>query len=276
MGNHLQVTLGLPAAGITGLAQNGVTLQRSGRLQDFGGNAVNADGILLSDNPSKKHAAQRMGSAAIKPILRLTEHIGHKKERATDLMNESDDGLMVRVKRGDHQAFRILADRYRAKIFRFIYRMLHNEEVAEDLAQETFLRVFRRANTYKPGSNFSIWLYTIAKNLTFNRVRDEKRQPLGLADSVDQKGWDTATKDHGADPLEMSQRAEIKRLVDWGVAQLPPKFKAAVVLRDIEGFEYEQIAKILRCPLGTVKSRVNRGRLRLRELIWDEARDYLD
>jgi RNA polymerase sigma-70 factor (ECF subfamily) len=235
-----------------------------------------ADVNLLSDTRSKGRAVYSSGSAAAQPLLRLTGQLWHKKERATDLMNESDDGLMVRVKRGDHQAFRILADRYRAKIFRFIYRMLHNEEVAEDLAQETFLRVFRRANTYKPGSNFSIWLYTIAKNLTFNRVRDEKRQPLGLADSVDQKGWDTATQDHGADPLEMSQRAEIRRLVDRGVAQLPPKFRAAVVLRDIEGFEYEQIAKILRCPLGTVKSRVNRGRLRLRELIWDQARDYLD
>ena len=62
----------------------------------------------------------------------------------------------------------------------------------------------------------------------------------------------------------------------WGVAQLPTKFKSAVVLRDIEGFEYEQIARILSCPLGTVKSRVNRGRLRLRELIQDEAREYLD
>jgi len=216
-------------------------------------------------------------SAVAQPALRLEgSYSSALKEQAIDIMNESDDGLMVRVKRGDHKSFRILAERYRSKIYRFIYRMLHNEEIAEDLTQETFLRVYRRASTYKPGSNFSIWLYTIAKNLTFNRVRDEKRQPLGLVDSVDQKGWDIATRDHDADPLEMSQRAEIRSLVNWGVAQLPPKFKAAVVLRDIEGFEYEQIARILRCPLGTVKSRVNRGRLRLRELIWDKAREYLD
>ncbi len=191
-------------------------------------------------------------------------------------MDESDDGLMVRVKRGDHAAFKILADRYRLRVFRFIYKMLHDEQVAEDLTQETFLRVYKRANTYKPGSNFSIWLYTIAKNLTFNRVRDEKRQPLGLADQVDPRYWDVATSDAGPDPLEMSQREEIRRTVAAGLAQLPPKFKAAVILRDIEGFEYEQIAKILKCPLGTVKSRVNRGRLRLRDLIKDRIHDYLE
>ena len=139
-------------------------------------------------------------------VLSFKREHARVHETAVDLMNESDDGLMVRVKRGDHKAFRILADRYRTRIFRFIFRMLHNDEVAEDLTQETFLRVFKRANTYKPGSNFSIWLYTIAKNLTFNRVRDEKRQPLGVADSVDERGWDLATTDPGPDPLEMSQR----------------------------------------------------------------------
>lgn len=201
----------------------------------------------------------------------------HREEQdPAVLMEDSDDSLMVRVKRGDHGAFRMLAERYRARVFRFIYKMLHDEEVAEDLAQETFLRVFKRANTYKPGSNFSIWLYTIAKNLTFNRVRDEKRQPLGLAEQVDQRYWDMATTDAGPDPLEMSQREEIRRTVNQGLAQLPPKFKAAVILRDIEGFEYEQIAKILRCPLGTVKSRVNRGRLRLRDLIKDRIHEYLE
>ncbi len=232
---------------------------------------------LFQEKFSGNHGPAVGASAVAQPGLRLEGNYSRvEKKQAVDIMNESDDGLMVRVKRDDHRAFRILAERYRSKIFRFIYRMLHNEEIAEDLAQETFLRVYRRASTYKPGSNFSIWLYTIAKNLTFNRVRDEKRQPLGLVDSVDQKGWDIATRDHDADPLEMSQRAEIRSLVNWGVAQLPPKFKAAVVLRDIEGFEYEQIAKILGCPLGTVKSRVNRGRLRLRELIWEKAREYLD
>ncbi len=220
-------------------------------------------------------SVERYATSGPSRILALEKGCGLTYGATSDLMNESDDSLMVRVKRGDHRAFRILAERYRDRIFRFIYRMLHNEEVAEDLTQETFLRVFRRANTYKAGSNFSIWLYTIAKNLTFNRVRDEKRQPLGVADSVDERGWDLATKDPCPDPLEMSQRDEIRRLVAWGVAQLPPKFKSAVVLRDIEGFEYEQIAKILRCPLGTVKSRVNRGRLRLRELIQTEAREYL-
>lgn len=199
-----------------------------------------------------------------------------EEDQAAALMDDSDDGLMVRVKRGDHRAFRILAERYRIRVFRFIYKMIHDEEVAEDLAQETFLRVFKRANTYKPGSNFSIWLYTIAKNLTFNRVRDEKRQPLGLAEQVDPHYWDVATADVGPDPLEMSQREEIRRTVNWGLAQLPPKFKSAVILRDIEGFEYEQIAKILRCPLGTVKSRVNRGRLRLRDLIKDRIHEYLE
>jgi len=228
------------------------------------------DSVSSNDRPSSR---VRAIPAKVLPLKRL---LTNAHQEPIDLMNESDDSLMVRVKRNDHQAFRILADRYRNRIYRFIYRMLHNEEVAEDLTQETFLRVFKRANTYKPGSNFSIWLYTIAKNLTFNRVRDEKRQPLGVADSVDEHGWDYATKDAGPDPLEMSQREEIRRLVTWGVSQLPPKFKAAVVLRDIEGFEYEQIAKILRCPLGTVKSRVNRGRLRLRELIEHEAREYLE
>ena len=73
---------------------------------------------LLTDNESEGQVSQSRGSAFMRPVLRLTEHFGHKKERATDLMNESDDSLMVRVKRGDHQAFRILADRYRACVAR--------------------------------------------------------------------------------------------------------------------------------------------------------------
>jgi RNA polymerase sigma-70 factor (ECF subfamily) len=187
----------------------------------------------------------------------------------------SDDTLMTKVQAGDCQAFTILVDRYKDRVLNFVYRMVGQYQTAEDLAQETFVRVYTRRDSYRPGSTFSVWLYTIARNLTLNYIRDMRRRSAVWPDrsADDLEGF--VGDPESLDPLEELEKAELSQEVDQAIARLPSKFREVIVLRDINGLEYQEIAKILRCPLGTVKSRVNRARLRLKELLEAQLGEYL-
>jgi RNA polymerase sigma-70 factor (ECF subfamily) len=190
-------------------------------------------------------------------------------------MQAEDDALMTRVQDGDEQAFTALVDRYKDRIVNFVYRMVGQYQTAEDLAQETFVRVYTRRDSYRPGSTFSVWLYTIARNLTLNYIRDMGRRSTVWPDRS-AEDYEGLIGDVGAlDPLEELQRAQLSEGVSRAIADLPDKFKEVIVLRDINGLEYQEIAKVLHCPLGTVKSRVNRARLRLKELLEPTLEEYL-
>jgi RNA polymerase sigma-70 factor (ECF subfamily) len=183
-----------------------------------------------------------------------------------------DHELMLATREGDETAFHELVQRYRTPITNYVHRMINDYDMAVDLAQETFVRIFVSANRYRANHSFSTYIYRIATNLAISELRRRKRwKMVSLVSFFAPKDGD----DPGDADLELPDQRplveaemlqeERKQLVRRAVASLPEKYRSALVLRDIEELEYEQIADILGLPIGTVKSRINRARNLLRE-----------
>jgi RNA polymerase sigma-70 factor (ECF subfamily) len=157
------------------------------------------------------------------------------------------------------------------RLLNFVYRMIGDRERAEDLVQEAFLRVHRHLDRFDRSRKFSTWIYTIASNLAKNELRNRGRSPLVTfeqarpRDEEDNRPVDFEDKDNRPDDL-FEQRT-LKALVDETVAKLSSHHREVFVLRELEGKSYEEIAEIMHCNLGTVKSRLNRARQSFAELI---------
>lgn len=194
---------------------------------------------------------------------------GKNQMSSPDYRDESDEDLMLRAKSGDRDAFGELVRRYGSKMVNLAYRITGDREMAEDIGQETFLRAYQSAWRYQTISKFSTWLHTIAINLCRNELRRRKWQTYsleGMAQNDDEKiRIDIA--DHNTKPDILYERKEIERIVLKAVDSLPEHFKIPLILRDMQGLTYEEIEKILGLPEGTVKSRINRARLRVKEII---------
>jgi len=186
-----------------------------------------------------------------------------------------DDALVARARNGDADAFGDLVLRYQDAVFRVVRRTSRMDAArAEDLAQETFLRAYRALDRFRGQCSFANWLFRIATNLTINRVttvaaRAERRavsleNPRRAGDRED--SMDPADDKVRAPDAPM-EREELKTALDAALARLPDDFRVAVVLRDIEGLEYEAIAEVLEVPIGTVRSRLHRGREALRDIV---------
>ena len=183
----------------------------------------------------------------------------------------SDEQLMERVINGDLNAFENLVGRYQDRIINFIYRMVNNYEVAEELAQETFLRVFRKSHTFRLNARFSTWLYRIASNLAINEIKKKKRAPVVSLERFTSENRNEinlpAFGDERHSPDRQLLSKELKEAIERNIQEIPSRYRSAFILRDIQGLSYEEIAGILKCPLGTVKSRVNRARLFFKDLM---------
>lgn len=182
----------------------------------------------------------------------------------------SDHALLEATRTGDDDAFAELVSRYRNQITSYIYRMTNDYEGAVDLAQETFVRVFRAADRYQRSYAFSTYIYRIATNLAISELRKRKRRKLisltGFFNSND-----------GAEPQELNppdnkplQDLELvdferRNAVQRAIGTLPEKYRAPLILRDVDGRSYDEIARILETSEGTVKSRISRARGFLRE-----------
>ena len=167
-----------------------------------------------------------------------------------------DHDLFRKVKSGDMVAFSQLVDRYRDRLMNVIGRMLSSREEAEDIVQETFLRVYQHRESFDFEHCFSTWLYTIALNLARNELRKRKKYKFFDIFDLQNKELETAV-----DPKIPSNLGPV---LQNAIDSLPDKYKTAFLLRDIEEMPYDEIARILSVPLGTVKSRVNRARSILR------------
>ncbi|MCA1593983.1 MAG: sigma-70 family RNA polymerase sigma factor [Acidobacteria bacterium] len=189
----------------------------------------------------------------------------------------SDHGLLEATLAGDEAAFAELVRRYRNQITNFVYRMTNDYELAVDLAQETFMRVYGAAERYQTNYAFSTYIYRIATNLAISELRRRKRRRLVSLTTFFQGGDQTGTGCELDPPdlrplqdaayVEDERRAAIAR----AIASLPEKYRAPLVLRDVEERSYEEIACILQMSEGTVKSRINRARAFLR----DKLKAYL-
>ena len=174
---------------------------------------------------------------------------------ATAAALDYDAELMVRVKEGDGASFGVLLDKHRLSVIHFLYRMVQNHAVAEELAQEVFLRVYRSRSTYEPTAKFTTWLFRIATHLALNSLRDgknERSQERLDDDSSDMPGRQVSDKKPTIE-ASMVYEARLEE-VRKAVAMLPEKQRAAVLMHKYQEMEYSQIAKVLNCSESAVKS----------------------
>jgi len=177
----------------------------------------------------------------------------------------SDEELIARFQEGDNYAFDLLVKRYKDPLLNFVFRFLGDRTEAEDIVQETFLRLFKNKHYYKEIAKFSTWIYTIAGNLAKTELRRRRRRKIfSISHFMSlEKDYDIPDESHSPEQDANSQITDA--IIQKAIQKLSPKFKEVIVLRDIQGLSYEEIAEIVHIPLGTVKSRVNRARLKLQE-----------
>ncbi len=168
-----------------------------------------------------------------------------------------DFTLMRAIQNGDMVSFNEMVDRYKDRLMNVIGRMLSSVEEAEDVVQETFVRVYQHRQSFNFQHCFSTWIYTIALNLARNELR--KRKKFKFLEISEMQGNEKEFA------VEMKLPSRLPEILQEAIAELPEKYKTAFMLRDIQEFPYEEVATILSVPLGTVKSRVNRARMMLRD-----------
>ncbi len=185
-----------------------------------------------------------------------------------DLAELSDEDVMERCAMGSEAAFRALVQRYRTRIMNLVCRFINDRDRAEEISQEVFLRVFRNRERYRKSGKFSTWIFTIAVNLTKNEIRSRVRHRGTFSlDAMEEESGGQGVSFPDAKPLpdEDLNANEIGRKVAEALHKIPARYREAVVLRDVEGLSYEEVGQILRIPGGTVRSRINRARLMLKE-----------
>ncbi len=187
------------------------------------------------------------------------------KKKKSQTEQASDEVLIARFQQGDVQAFDVLVRRYKDQLLNYVYRFVGSRVEAEDIVQETFLRVFKNKHYYKEIAKFSTWVYTIAGNLAKTELRRRKRRKIFSVSNFVNEERDYDIPDSDRNPEQEVDGSIKDTIIQKAIEKLPPKFKEVILLRDVQGFAYEEISQILGIPLGTVKSRVNRGRLKLQE-----------
>ena len=187
------------------------------------------------------------------------------------LSQMNDEDLMSQFQMGTVEAFDILVSRYHDPLTNYIYRFLGDLKECEDLLQETFLRVYRNRHSYRRIAKFSTWLYTIAGNLARSEYRKRKRRRLYSLQSVnrDDEEYEVEIPDETFSPDKHAESIIQDRHIQEALAQIPEEFREVVVLRDVQQLAYEEIADITGLPMGTVKSRINRGRTKLQGILKD-------
>lgn len=183
--------------------------------------------------------------------------------------NLSDHALIEATKQGDESAFAEIVHRYRNPIVNYLYRFLNDYEEAIDLAQETFVRVYFAIDRYHTGFAFSTYIYRIATNLAISELRKRKRRRLLSLTGLFQSDADDATEYQPRDERQLQDASlvedEQSKTIARAIAALPEKYRVPIILRDVEGRSYEEIAEIMELGLGTTKSRISRGRGLLKE-----------
>jgi len=187
-------------------------------------------------------------------------------------LKELDDSALVAAfLDGERRAFNELVERYQSRLLNFVYRTTGDRERAEDLVQETFIRIYRHLHRFDQSKKFSTWAYTIASNLAKNELRNRSRNPLVLFQAI-RKSWEADQRpleweDNTYRPDDLFRKRHLRQMVEEAVDELPEHHREVFMLREMEGKTYEEIAEITGCNLGTVKSRLNRARNNFAQII---------
>lgn len=169
----------------------------------------------------------------------------------------SDEAIFLRVCQGEKELYRILFDRYNGSMARVIMKMTGNTHELEDLVADVFLTAYQKKNQFRQAGSFKSWLYTIAVNTARQYIRKQRFRRQVMTDFIVAKKSVHSPADPAAKSLE---KLESRELIMGCLSKVRPKLRAVFVLRDLEGMSYEEIAEILGCPVGTVKSRLNAAR----------------
>jgi RNA polymerase sigma-70 factor (ECF subfamily) len=180
-----------------------------------------------------------------------------------DKFKYSDEKLILRFQEGDINAYNELVKRYKDRLLNFVLRYFNNVEQAEDVVQDTLIKLYTHASYYKNVAKFSTWIFTIAKNNALTELRKNKRKRIDSLWTDDGQVIDINSKEESLDSKVQNEIAidQLNKFLD----EIPENFRMAVVLRDFQELSYEEISKILEIPIGTIKSRINRGRIQLAE-----------
>jgi RNA polymerase sigma-70 factor, ECF subfamily len=176
---------------------------------------------------------------------------------------------------GHEPAFRELVRRYERPVFSLLYRMVRDRALAEDLAQETFIKVLNAIGTYNAQFKFSSWIFKIANNAAIDHLRKRELETLSLDGSPhattpdEMRATTLQLGDRGESPLQELEARELGGAIEQAIARLRPEYRSCILLRHVEGHSYEEIARILDLPLGTVKTYIHRARNELRGYLED-------
>jgi RNA polymerase sigma-70 factor (ECF subfamily) len=192
---------------------------------------------------------------------------------AKDLQALGDREVVELAKAGRETAYRELLRRYERPVFSLIYRMVRDRALAEDLAQETFIKVMNALDSYRPEFKFSSWIFKIANNAAIDQLRKRELDTLSLDGAPDARTADEVeatalqASDHGESPLAELESRELGSEIEQAIGKLRPDYRTCILLRHVEGRSYEEIAEVMDLPLGTVKTYIHRARLELREYL---------
>ena len=188
---------------------------------------------------------------------------------------DPDAVLMLRVKRGDRAAFAELVEKYKQPLFNFVFRTLRDETETEDVAQNTFLQVWKSRARYERTAKFSTWLFTIARNLCLNEIRRRSRHPAESLEETHAEHDDQPSRQYEDKkiflPTETALHGELARKIEEALADLPENQRTAILLCRQDELSYEEIAEVLDCSLSATKSLIHRGR----EMLKEKLKPYL-
>jgi RNA polymerase sigma-70 factor (ECF subfamily) len=190
-----------------------------------------------------------------------------------DLANLPDADVVTLAQQGREAAFRELLRRYERPVFSLIFRMVRDREIAEDLAQDTFIKVLNHIDRYRPEFKLSSWLFKIANNVAIDHLRKRQLDTVSIdgsphaasAAEIEATSFDLAARQESA--LEEMEARELGSAIERAIARLRPEYRSCIMLRHVEGRSYEEIAATLDLPLGTVKTYIHRARHELREAL---------
>jgi RNA polymerase sigma-70 factor (ECF subfamily) len=192
-----------------------------------------------------------------------------------DLANLPDADVVALAQRGREAAYRELLRRYERPVFSLVFRMVRDRTIAEDLSQDTFIKVLNHIDRYRPEFKFSSWLFKIANNVAIDHLRKRQLDTISMhgsphastAAEIEASSFDLPDQSESA--LDEMEARELGSSIEKAIAQLRPEYRSCILLRHVEGRSYEEIAATLDLPLGTVKTFIHRARHQLRELLED-------
>lgn len=186
-------------------------------------------------------------------------------------VHHADECLLEALRAGRETAYEALIEHYQQPVYSLVYRLMDDPDDAADVVQEVFLKIFRSIGNFRGDSSLKTWIYRISCNEAYNHRRwynRHKKPEVGLeSDEESIPNLNDVLPDHGRSAFDIASAHEMHALIESALTELNPQFRAAVVLRDIEDMSYEEIAEILQISLGTVKSRILRGREALRKAL---------